>query len=304
MGAPTRGRLRLGLVLALVALPACARALDQAAVERAHLAARVTTALVNDPDIGTRPITARVEAPGVVRLTGRVATEAEAARAEAVAGAVSGVTRVVRDLSIRPEPDASPPPRTRGFAGSPEAEFAELERTYDHFAAGASVGWSRPGDDRLDSRAFGGPLVRLGSGEGLGPAIAFDWFRTTVQASPSGDAASDVSVRPLMAGLGYTLSRGRFSVSPSLVAGYSFNGLTVPTDGRAGRLAVGVDNGFVWRPGVSVWIDTSRRTAVNVSLGRVMTALDLTFVEGGRLSARTVDADTTVVHVGLVYKLF
>jgi hypothetical protein len=84
----------------------------------------------------------------------------------------------------------------------------------------------------------------------------------------------------------------------------AFNSLTVPATGRADRVAVEVDNSLVWRPGVSVWLDLSRRFAVNLSLGYVLTRLQVTFAQDGQLVKRGVSGDTTIVHAGLAYKVF
>jgi hypothetical protein len=71
-----------------------------------------------------------------------------------------------------------------------------------------------------------------------------------------------------------------------------------------GALAVEVDNSLVWRPGVSVWLDPARRWAVNVTVGYVMTGLDLTLLERGRLSKRRTSGDTLMLRGGVAYKLF
>ncbi|MDH4066411.1 MAG: hypothetical protein OEW19_18570, partial [Acidobacteriota bacterium] len=187
----------------------------------------------------------------------------------------------------------------------PGFEFAELEEEPRRFAVGAALGLSNQRGREAGVRVAVSPLVRLGTGAGLGPAIAFDWF-DAVPAAPPG-AAGDVGqlrVRPIMAGVHYGLPIGRFSVSPSLVAGYAFNSLRVPEAGEVERLTVGVSNSFAWRPGVSFWVETSRRTAVYMSLGRVFTRPRFTVVEDGRLQERTLSADTTVILFGLAYKLF
>ena len=88
------------------------------------------------------------------------------------------------------------------------------------------------------------------------------------------------------------------------MAGYAFNSLRVPEAGGARGLAVDVANSLVWRPGVAVWIDTSRRTSLNLSVGRAFTRPRVTFVEDAGSSIATCSADTTVVVAGLVYRLF
>jgi hypothetical protein len=161
----------LALVLALAGSVGCAAAIDALDVEQAQTAARVITALVNDPEIGTRPIDVRVSR-GIVRLTGRVRSGAEAARAVEIARQVQGVTRVDSSLRIAddPEPDnegfddsgraqASPPRADRPRVVA--AEFAELE---SRPCASAQAGDWVPRSASIGSRRGSTPkTVRPGS---------------------------------------------------------------------------------------------------------------------------------------------
>ena len=297
----------LGLTLTLVGSMACAAATGAPPdVESPRISARVITALVNDPQIGARPIDVRVSR-GVVVLSGRVHTQEEVARAVALAGAVPGVTRVDSSLTIGgelpPEPDAPPTGRQRAVR-DPAVEFAELEESHGLFAVGASLRAGRPGADALESGLTVTPLLRFGSGAGFGPTMGFDWYGTTVSASADSSPASRLRVRPIMVGVAYTIIAGRMSVVPSLVGGYSFNRIAVPDTGTAATLAVDVRNSLAWRPGISVWIDTGRRTAANVSIGRLMTRLKVTYMEDGLIEQRSLNGHATMLSVGLAYKLF
>jgi hypothetical protein len=287
-----------------VSTAACgAAALSTADVQSAQTAAMVTTALVNDSEIGARPIHVRVTG-GVVRLSGRVETEAEAARAVTLARAVPGVLRVDSTIRIGGPPAPPAPPEHQQPAREPEAEFKELERSGGAFALGLAAGSSFPTDDRLESAWSLAPVMRLGSGAGFGLAVAFDWYRTSLSQAALATPASSLRVRPVMAGLSYTFAAGPVSVSPSIVGGYSFNRVNVPDEGAVGRLAVEAGNSFAWRPAVSTWIETSRRTAVYVSVGHVRTSPKVTFVEDGRIDRRSVPAHATTLSVGLAYTLF
>jgi hypothetical protein len=94
------------------------------------------------------------------------------------------------------------------------------------------------------------------------------------------------------------------SISPSIVGGYAFNRVSVPDAGTVGRLAVDAGNSFAWRPAVSMWINTSRRTAVYVSIGHVRTSPTVTFIEDGRIDRNSLPAHATMLSVGLAYTLF
>jgi hyperosmotically inducible protein len=295
----------LSVALALTGT-ACSAALSTVEVQSAQTAAMVTTALVNDPEIGSRPIEVRVTS-GVVTLSGRVHTEAEAARAIALARAVPGVSRVDSTLRIggtqAPQAPHSPPERPRP-PPDPEAEFRELESSRGWFAVGATTGASFPAADGLESAWSFGPLMRIGSGTGFGLAVGFDWYRMSFTPPAPATPASALVVRPIMAGISYTVASGRVSISPSIVGGYAFNRVSVPDAGTVGRLAVDAGNSFAWRPAVSMWINTSRRTAAYVSIGHVRTSPTVTFIEDGRIDRDSLAAHATMLSVGLAYTLF
>jgi hypothetical protein len=231
-----------------------------------------------------------------------VPTQTDADRAAALARTVPGVRDVQLNLqiggtgaSLIEDPVDSPPESVDEF-GTDDPGL---------LAVGASLGWSGPRVGALDPRVSVGPLVRLGSGRGLGLALALNWFQTTLgDASPGAVVISRIHVRPIMAGLSYTWAADWLSISPSLVGGLAFNSMTVQETGPAGRVAVEVGNSFVWRPGVSVWFDVSRRAAVNLTLGYVVTNLRITFLEESRLVRQSIPGDTTILHAGLAYKLF
>jgi hypothetical protein len=293
----------LAVALALVTAGCGAAPLSTVDVQSAQTAAMVTTALVNDPEIGVRPIDVRVT-DGVVRLSGRVHSDAEAARAVALARAVPGVLRVDSTLRVDGTPVAPATPDPQRPARDPEAEFRELEPSRGVLALGLAAGSSHPTSDGLESAWSIGPLVRLGSGTGLGLAIGFDWYRTSLTPAPPATSASALQLRPVMAGVSYTVAAGPVSLSPSIVGGYSFNRVRAPDDGVVGRLAVDAGNSFAWRPAVSMWIDTSRRTAAYVAIGHVRTSPTVTFVEDGRIDRRSLPAHATMLSVGLAYTLF
>jgi hypothetical protein len=293
----------LAVALALGAGACGAAPLSTVDVQSAQTAAMVTTALVNDPEIGVRPIDVRVT-DGVVRLSGRVHSDAEAARAIALARAVPGVLRVDSTLRVDDTPIAPAPPERQRPARDPEAEFRELEPSRGVFTVGLAAGSSHPTSDGLESAWSLGPLMRLGSGTGFGLAIGFDWYRASLTPADPGMSSSALRVRPVMAGVSYTMGSGPVSISPSIVGGYSFNSVQAPDGGMVGRLAVDAGNSFAWRPAVSMWIDTSRRTAAYVSIGHVRTSPTVTFVEDGRIDRRSLPAHATMLSVGLAYTLF
>jgi outer membrane murein-binding lipoprotein Lpp len=280
------------------------QAIDPVAIEDAQIAAQVKSALINDPEVGAAPIEVSV-VRGVARLTGTVPTQAIAQKAATLARAVRGVRDVQPSLQVSvstaPTPAETAP--ARESTAIPETFATEDDPRL--LAVGVSLGWSGPRVDALDERFSVGPLVRFGSGRGFGPAIAFNWFQTSLASESTGpDVISRIHVRPIMIGLGYTFGSNRISVSPSLVAGVAFNSLSVPDAGAGDRIAVAVGPSLVWRPGVSGWFDLNRHIALNMTVGYVVTGLRVTFVDDGRLFKQSVSGDTTIVHAGIAYKLF
>jgi hypothetical protein len=262
---------------------------------------------VNDPDLGGRAIEVRV-ARGVATLSGRVLTQGEADRAAALAGAVPGVSEVRTNLIVGVGPPAPVEAESSGAPtrleepGFQEPEFQSNPRL---FAVGAALRLSDPHAGALKERLSISPLIKLGSGEGLGPAIAFGWFSANLQSmTDRPEVVSRVYVKPVMVGASYTLASERVSVSPSLVGGVAFNSVSVTELGPAAGVPVEVDNSLAWRPGVSVWVDLGRRLALNLSAGYLMTRLRITMLQDGRLEKRDTQGDTSLVHAGLVYKVF
>ena len=292
---------RVAWVLLCVALGAgCRTAMDPAVLADAQIAARVRTALVNHAELGRMPVEVRVR-QGVARLSGAVETDAQASEAARLVRGVQGVRDVEIDLQIggvAEVPLALPaPPALADLEGSPGDRRL--------LALGASVGRSDPQDPSLASRVSVGPLLRLGSGRGLGVAIGFSWFHASLVGTPSDPGLTGrVHVKPIMGGLGYTFRSGRVSLSPSLVGGVAFNSASASGTGPARRVAVGVDNSFAWRPGVSVWLDLNRWAAVSLSAAQVRTRLEVTLVEDGQLVRERLPGNTVILQAGLAYKIF
>jgi hypothetical protein len=242
-------------------------------------------------------------ASGVATLTGRVPTQADVTRVVEIARGVSGVTSVRPNLQV----GAVPSPAAADDEPPPAAGRDEPDAPPGLLAIGASVAWSQPGSASLENRLAVGPVVKIGSAAGFGPAIGFDWYQAELDAG--GDAAETrIRVKPIMAGVGYTWRGNRLSIAPSIVAGYAFNRLsindTAPAVTSVTAVPVDVGNSFAWRIGASAWFDLTRRVAMTVSAGRLMTGLRLTVLEDGRLDRRDASGDTTILRGGLAYRIF
>jgi hypothetical protein len=292
------------VVLGGALLPACSHAVNPVVLQDAQTAVRVKTALVNDAVLGVRPIEVSV-ANGVARLSGKVASEAERQRAADVARSVEGVRQVMLELTVETTigETAAPLPAAPMPSGPDPLQGDEL-KVGDRrlLAVGLSFRQTYPADRELESSLGVGPLIRVGSGRGLGLDIGFGWFGADL--SSGGTPAGRMHVRPVMAGLSYTLGSARISTSWSVVGGRAFNSLSEQSRAPGPVLALEVRDSFAWRPGVSTWIDASRRIAFNVSAHYLVTRPRVTWLDRGRTEERTLRGDAVTISTGVVYKLF
>ena len=284
----------------------CSRPIGSIVLQDAQAAVRVKTALVNDSVLGVRPIEVSVSS-GIARLSGTVASDAEAQRAVELARAVGGIRDVRNELVVRPVPGAA---QSTAGASAPGAapnrdadEGHELQDENPHLVAvGVAFRRADPTDRRLASALSLGPLVRLGSGRGFGLSVGFGWFGADLSHGPS--RVERVRIRPVMTGLAYTLGNNRLSASLSLVGGVAFNSLSRQYRADDPVWVLDVRNSLAWGPGVSLWLDLSRRTALNVSGRYLVTRPRLSVLDQGLVRTETLRGDTAILNAGVAYKLF
>ena len=292
-------RILFAPILLAVAGAACSHAIPAGAIQDAQLGARVKTALVNDAQLGIHPIEVRAIG-GVVRLTGHVESPSQIERAVSLTRSVPGVAGVISDLKIAVI-EALPPPATDDQQGM----FIEEEREPHLIAVGISVGRSMPSEGGLGNHVKIGPLVRLGTGSGLGPAIGFGWFHADWRAgAPGSPVMGRIRVRPMMGGLAYGFRGERKSLSVSLIGGLAFNSLSLPAVITERTIPLSIGNSFAVRPGVALWFDVSRRIAVTVGGSYLMTRPRVQLLEDGEIRTRSLRADALLINTGIVYKIF
>ena len=283
------------------------------AVADAQTAVRVKTVLVNDLLLGTLPIDVRAET-GVVTLHGTVRSVEERDRALALARGVAGVTRVESALEVGepdPPPDAGRPkpvpgdspaaarPRLPALAPRPEAGPLRL------VGLGASVRVSRPSETGLGRTLAVGPLLRLRPRNGLGPTVAFNWTDMEIETGAMGEPGlAALQLRPVMGGVEFGTVRGRFWAGTSVVAGYSFNRLSVDTTRVGPGRAIAVGHSFVWRPGAAIWLDVTNRVGLNVFGGYLFTNPRVTFASDAAIVTERLRVNSATVSVGVAYWLF
>jgi hypothetical protein len=299
----------LVVCLATCVVSACSQTISPTVIADAQLVARVKTALVNDPALGVRAVEVRARR-GVVRLSGRVGSEAEAQRAMALARGVAGVAAVESALVMgaldlegpAPSPGDAATPPAGGASGISDLDPERVER--NRIAVGIAVGLVNPRSSGLDSTFGAGPLVRLGRGRGLGLSFGLGWFAASYATGDGPDELGRLRIRPVMAGAAYSIRGERALLSLALVGGVAFNSIADRERSAGPTWALDLGNSFAWRPSASFWLELGPRVAYTAFGGYLVTRPRLTLLEDGQIRERTFRADAPIVRTGLVYKIF
>jgi hypothetical protein len=185
-------------------------------------------------------------------------------------------------------------------------------QTEGRVSVGGSVSRIMPTDSDVKPLTGIGPVVRLNPKRGWGPAGAFNWFRADIEdpSGASGDFAR-LRVRPLMAGIAYTIGPEKVLTSFSIVAGPSFNSIDFEDDfldrvaGTGPAPTIDIENSFVIRPGVNVTWTVAPRVAIIFFGGYMFNRPDVVYRDTSGTEFRNRwKADAAVVSAGAVYSLF
>lgn len=184
---------------------------------------------------------------------------------------------------------------------SPE-ERVELPQT---FAVGLGGTFAATPDEAIGNSTSYRPVIRLRPRSGWGPSIEFSWTRHELQSSPDFQpGVAKLTVRPVMGGVQYGISRGRLSSSFSLVGGYAFNDLLMDAARPGPWLTISVSDAPSWRAGVSVWYGLMSRMSLNIFGGYRFTRPTLTFTGDTGTIKQRLNADAVLVSVGFAYWIF
>jgi hypothetical protein len=181
--------------------------------------------------------------------------------------------------------------------------FAQTE---GRVSVGASITRNNTTDDDVDSATGFGILVRLNPKTGWGPAGAFNWFKADLL-NPAGgdDDFARLRVRPLMAGVAYTVGSGPVLTSFSVVTGPSFNKAQFRDSYAGGPIeSIDADNSWAIRPGVGVTWTVAPRVAVIGFGGYMVNRPEVTYRDRFGTDYRDRwKADSVVLSIGAVYSL-
>ena len=187
---------------------------------------------------------------------------------------------------------------------SASSVFAQTE---GRFSVGASMTVNSTTDAAVASATTFGPLVRLNPRRGWGPAGALNWLRPDLRdpAGGTGDFAR-LRVRPLMAGLSYTVGGDAVLTSFSVVGGPSFNKAEFHDSYvAASGESISAENSIAARAGVGVTWTLAPRVAIIGFGGYLVNRPDVVYRNrfGQEINNRW-KADAVVLSVGAVYSLF
>jgi hypothetical protein len=183
-------------------------------------------------------------------------------------------------------------------------------QTEGRVSVGVTLTRVMPTDDGVDPVTTIGPLFRLNPRKGWGPAGGFNWYRSDLE-NPSGDSGdfARMTIRPLMAGVSYTIGTEKVLTSFSIIAGPSWNDIEFRDNFRNGPAGAGtaieIENSLAIRPGVNVTFTVAPRWAV-VAFGGYMWNRPDTFyrdTNGVEIRDRW-KADAVSVSIAAVYSLF
>jgi hypothetical protein len=187
-----------------------------------------------------------------------------------------------------------------------------IAQTEGRISVGGSVSRIVPTDSDVAPLTAVGALARLNPRRGWGPAGAFNWFRADIE-NPDGGGGdfARLRIRPLLAGVAYTIGPDKVLTSFSIVAGPSFNRIDFRDEfldsvaGSGAAPAIDIENSFVVRPGVNVTITVAPRVAIVGFGGYVWNRPDVFYRDTSGTEFRNRwKADAVVLSIGAVYSLF
>jgi outer membrane protein with beta-barrel domain len=179
-------------------------------------------------------------------------------------------------------------------------------QTEGRVSVGATVTFAKPSDTEVESTVTIAPLVRLNPRKGWGIAAGLSWLNADLKnPSGAGGAFARLRVRPLMAGVAYSIQRGPLMTSLSVVAGPSFNHVEFDDDFPSAGASIDVENSIAVRPGVGLTWTVAPRVAIVGFGGYVVNRPDTTYRNSAGVELRNRwRADAALLSAGVVYSLF
>jgi hypothetical protein len=171
---------------------------------------------------------------------------------------------------------------------------------------GASVTYIHPTDSDVKSTVSVGPIVRLTPKKGWGLAAGLNWVEADLKDPSGGDGEfARMRVRPLLAGVAYSVQSGNLLTSFSVVAGPSFNRVDFDDAFTPAGASIDIENSLAVRPGVGLTYTVAPRVAIIGFGGYMWNRPDTTYRSSTGVELRNRwRADAYGLSAGLVFSLF
>jgi hypothetical protein len=180
-------------------------------------------------------------------------------------------------------------------------------------AVGVAVSMYDAANPNADNPVGVGLIGRLRRGSGLGATVGLDWFKSDVKVDVEGELTplGRISLRPLMAGPAYTKQYAHFSVTASVVAGYTFNTIRSGSQAAARFTALGISNPtvsvghcFVYRPDFSLWYELGNHFGLMASVSYMGARPTVTTSTRTGIRRETIDVGAPMLTLGFAYGIF
>jgi len=177
----------------------------------------------------------------------------------------------------------------RSAAAGPTEEREGLSRAEKKYAVGVVV-TSDAATGGANAGTHIGPLFHIRNRPGWHPAFGLNWLMADLEMDmQTAGGAGRLRLRPVMGGVSYAWVNDKLSVSPRLIAGYSFNRLR-GLEGASAR------DSLAAKAEIQLWRDLTPRIGVLGSVGYLFARPEV----GGR----TINADAFRAQLGVAYAVF
>jgi hypothetical protein len=196
-----------------------------------------------------------------------------------------------------------------GFAANVSAQFlADLVKSA---GVGATVGVVAPLDSEVDVGPVYGVTIGLAPVKGWSWAGNLGWFTGDLLLEDGGVIrdVGQITVRPLMGGVGYTWVYGKLFTTVSFTAGISVNSADVDEDyrqifGSGTSVSLDADNSFCMKPAVEVEYALTPKWALTTYGGFLFTSIDSRLRTPVGTYEDQWDASHFSVHAGIMFYPF
>jgi hypothetical protein len=181
-------------------------------------------------------------------------------------------------------------------------------------AVGVAATFYDPASADAHHPAGVGIVARLRRGSGLGATVGMDWFTSDLRVEAGGQPTpvGRMSIKPLMAGVGYIKQFRRYAISTGVVAGIALNTLSQSDSQRAAwgdhaglpGANVSISNCLAVEPNLTLWYELGHHFAASASVAYMVARPSLTASSAAGTRSERINLSATVITFGFVYGVF